>query len=43
MYRRLPSVSGRLERLARVPHRGIAPMSPELTPEAAARPSEQIG
>jgi radical SAM superfamily enzyme YgiQ (UPF0313 family) len=39
----LPLDRRRLARLARVPHHGVAPMSPELSPEAAARPSEQVG
>jgi anaerobic magnesium-protoporphyrin IX monomethyl ester cyclase len=32
----------RLEQLARLPHEGVKPLSPTLTPEAAARPTPQI-
>jgi anaerobic magnesium-protoporphyrin IX monomethyl ester cyclase len=35
----LPVERLRLARLARVPHRGVGPLAPSLTPEAAARPS----
>jgi radical SAM superfamily enzyme YgiQ (UPF0313 family) len=37
----LPLARLRLERAARAPHQGVAPLAPALTPEGASRPTEQ--
>jgi anaerobic magnesium-protoporphyrin IX monomethyl ester cyclase len=39
----LPLERARLAWLARVPHQGLAPLPPKMTPEEAARPSPQTG
>jgi anaerobic magnesium-protoporphyrin IX monomethyl ester cyclase len=39
----LPLARARLERLARMPHEGLGPLPTSMSPEAAARPTEQTG